>query len=207
MSGRVYVRKFDWDEARRLRAEGLTLQAIAERFGVSPTAITFAVVPGAYAAARGRRAEYQRNGGNCVDCGTRLSHNYSRPVRRCKPCASLAQATTATDTELRCYSCHEWKPDNDYPYSRSAYRNRRGRHGTCRACHTLRRQAYRERHKVPCVGCGKPALPPNEKTSGGGSQPRCRDCFHEWQAEFQRQPEQREAARQRALAQHKQRVA
>lgn len=36
---RSYARKFDWDEARRLRAEGWTFQALAARYGVNKSAI------------------------------------------------------------------------------------------------------------------------------------------------------------------------
>ena len=36
-------RRFDYDEAKRLREQGLTLAAIAERLGVSARAVLYAV--------------------------------------------------------------------------------------------------------------------------------------------------------------------
>lgn len=151
---REYVRKFDWDEAKRLRKQGMTYKAIAETLGVSVTAVSLACNPRQYAINRQTTSAYQRRG-TCVDCGERISSNYSKAILRCRECSALHQATTVRDSELLCSSCREWKPDTSFPFSRSEPSARRGRHGTCSECQTRLRKAYRERHKVPCAnGCG-----------------------------------------------------
>jgi hypothetical protein len=177
MTARVYQRRFDWDEARRLRSDGRTYAQIARRCGVSHTAV-LRVLNDDRQAERVRLAARQR-GGMCVDCGREISRNTSRPVLRCVPCWALSITTTVRDGEIRCVGCHEWKPDNEFPRNRAKGRvMARGRHSSCRSCLTVARREYRERHKVPCVGCGRPALPANEKGKRGGSVPRCRSCFH-----------------------------
>lgn len=188
-------RTFSWDEAKRLRSQGLTYREIANHLGVSDSAVVFACDDRQRAMAENYKAEWQRRN-TCVDCGKRTSRNRLGHVSRCLSCSAKARATTVRETTLRCSSCGEWKPDNAFPYSRAARQTHRGRHQQCRACQTIARRAYRNRHKVPCVGCGKPALPPSEKGTHGTSQPRCRDCMYDWM----RLPEQREAARKRALA-------
>lgn len=154
MSPRVYVRKFDWDEARARREAGESYAAIARALGVSATAIRFACDPGEYARARRGNALFQRSG-VCVDCGGACSRNCSRPVSRCGRCAALALVTSVRPDALQCVGCREWKPDDAFPSNR-AEPHRRNRHGQCRACQTRNKRAYRERTRVPCsTGCGR----------------------------------------------------
>jgi hypothetical protein len=178
---RVYVRKFDWDEARRLRAEGWSYQAIAERLGVSASAV-WQVLTGAR-----RKAEYRernrealrrlyRGKGSCADCGGPIWLHTARKHPRCTDCAAKRKTVTVRPDTLRCFSCGEWKPDALFPYSRS-HRSRRGHHGACRACQAKVRQAHRERQKRPCEGCGRPALPPSEKGRRGRARVLCLDCY------------------------------
>lgn len=179
MSGRVYVRKFDWDEAVRLRASGLTLQAVASQLGVSVTAVQLACDPRLRAVNELRVAEYQRRG-RCRTCGGRCSRNASGPQGECRACAYKRQATTVRPKSLRCWSCKVWKPDTDFPWNRAEAELRRGRHGTCRVCQTILRTAYRQRRRVPCVNCGQPRSHPGER-SGKGVSCRdtglCRECY------------------------------
>lgn len=179
MSGRAYERKFDWDEARRLRATGLSYAEIARRLGVSDSAVNRVCNPALMNATALRLSQFFVR--KCHYCGGRAVHNPYSPnahhVPRCRDCFNEQKATSVRDTELHCALCDTWKPDNDFPWSRAAALQRRGRHQTCRACCTRARQEYRERHKAPCACCGSPALPPNEKTTRGTSYPRCRDCY------------------------------
>lgn len=146
MSGRVYARKFDWDEARRLRSQGWTLVEIARKFGVSPRAVGYAVNDEILARMRAYHAEYQR-GGTCVDCGAEISHNASRPVSRCVRCSAIRLGTSARDGELFCFRCKEWKPDDAFPRSRSEKFARRERHTLCRSCQTEAKREYRKRNR------------------------------------------------------------
>jgi hypothetical protein len=135
--------------------------------------------------------------GTCVDCGAQC-----RTVsKRCRECHLARVTKPAVDSAGRvfCTSCEKWLSSALFAFdSRKSERGFRRLY--CRECETAARRAYRDRHKVPCVGCGAPALPLNEKRTNGGREPRCRACFHAWQAEFMREPEQRELQRQRALA-------
>lgn len=181
-------RRFDWDEARRLRAKGWTYPALADRFEVSKMAVRLACNDGARARNRARNAAYQSSG-VCPECGGQATRHYG-PLgqRRCKSCAGKARATNVRDGTLRCKTCREWKPDDAFPFNRAGSKAHRGRHDTCRVCSTKLRQAYRERHKMPCVGCGRPVLPPNEKTTHGSDVPRCRDCYQRagWLRDYER---------------------
>lgn len=139
-------RKFDWAEAQRLRRQGWTYTRIAERLGVSYQAVRFACDARARNMAALLNFERQRQG-TCCDCGTQISSNAAKPAKRCWQCASLHRATSVRETTLRCVSCGEWRPDNDFPYSRSARPVWRGRHSVCRACQTIVKRAYRARLK------------------------------------------------------------
>jgi ribosomal protein L37AE/L43A len=176
VSPRVYERKFDWDEARQLYVSGVALKDIAERFGVTYNAVRLAVNDEARKRAREYLANWQRSG-VCPDCGTQTTRRATTGDTRCIDCASRRRATSVRSTALLCSGCRKWKPDDDFPLNRvKRGKQRRGRHNFCRACSTKARQDYRERHKVPCVSCGKPALPPSEKGTHGAAFPRCRSC-------------------------------
>jgi len=151
---RVYVRKFDHEEARRRHAAGETFKQIAETLGVSHGAISYAVTPGAAGRMTARTSSWQK-GGICPECGGPCSRNRSVSAHRCMACAAKARITTVRATELYCGDCKSWLPDNSFPRNRSET-HRRGRHDVCRSCTTIRKRDYRERHKVPCShGCGR----------------------------------------------------
>lgn len=180
MSGRVYERKFDWDEARRLRKEGMTYVEIASLMGVSATAVRIACDQRARATSYVNSAEYARSG-VCVDCGGRMSRNSTRPQLRCLSCHHRflrETAPTVRDTELRCFKCERWLPDLAFPHDRNNLA-RRGRHRECTDCQTAARRAYRERHKVPCVNCGAPRLAASETKPGMRKTGLCVACYQQ----------------------------
>ncbi len=174
MSARVYVRRFDRDEARRLVEEGHTQSSVAEMLGVSASAVWFAVHPSAYERNMVLRSEWQRTG-VCPDCGAKTSRTGGIGSRRCIPCAARLATTSVRETELLCFSCREWKPDAAFPCNRGERAAcRRGRHNHCRACQTVLRREYRHRNRVPCRACGEPCSAPNETRDATGL---CRRCY------------------------------
>jgi hypothetical protein len=152
---RAYKRKFPHEEARRLRASGLTYVEIARHFGVSDTAVMLACDPVQ------RRRYYERSreylmGGTCIDCGGRCTLKGQR-CRSCYTRLKVESAPSVRPTTLRCAVCRQWKSDSEFsPESLRPNPARRGRRGLCRSCDTAARRRYRERHKVPCRGgCGR----------------------------------------------------
>lgn len=168
-------RKFDHDKARARRAAGESVASLAERYGVTETAIRVAV--DARARLRYEMYQAQRQRSVCGECGDPCSWNPSQQeAPRCRACHAKARATTVRFDGLLCLACREWKWDSEFPWSR-AEPHRRGRHNSCRACQTKLRRDYRNRHKVPCVRCGAPALPPSEKSATSTDFARCRPCY------------------------------
>lgn len=154
-------RSFDYDEANRLRGEGLTYQAISERLGVSNTAVQLACKPAARANANANHAEWQRQG-KCVDCGGPCTRQGGLPAHRCVTCFALAIGTTAREGELECSRCKEWKADAAFPHNRTEKIARRGRHGVCRSCQAEMRRKARHSRRVPCLSCGEPCAHPDD---------------------------------------------
>lgn len=178
-NGRVYQRKFDHEEAQRRYAAGELASALAREYGVTRHAVA-SVVSDRTKATRRRYEMHVKLAGVCERCSAPTNLAAQRNGSRfCRDCASDNQATSVGDGVLMCFKCREWKLDDDFPHTVSGAIRRRGRHSFCRACQTKARQEYRERRKVPCVVCGKPALPPNEKTTRGALLARCRECYHE----------------------------
>lgn len=153
MSARVYERKFDWDEARRLCAEGLSYDQIGARLGVSGTAVYRVVVPGIRERMNAASVAWTR-GGTCPDCGKiGVSRTRLDKSRRCVDCAHKKMVTSVRDGELLCFGCREWKPDHDFPRNRGKRaRVRRDRHNFCRGCQAPMRQRSRERARLGKVG-------------------------------------------------------
>jgi hypothetical protein len=88
---------------------------------------------------------WQRSG-KCPDCGAQTTRHNAVKDRRCHHCASIAQATTVRDGELRCVTCKEWKPDDQFSSDKRKIA-RRYRHRQCRACSTKARRDYRHRNR------------------------------------------------------------
>ena len=146
MSGRRVgrPRQFDWDQARRLRAEGIPVAEIAERFGVSTTSVYFATND------EQRERQYRMlseraywRTGACVDCGTPVSR--FRPGSRCRDCNAKNMAFTVRDDCLLCTRCDRWLPDDNFPGGKASMQ-RRGRHSLCRPCQTETRREWRQRN-------------------------------------------------------------
>lgn len=193
---RVYVRRFDHDEARARYGAGESIRALANEYGVSTSAVRFALFPDEKL--RNYEAVKRWQQGVCESCGgpaMRLvgSKKLHNPDGRtlCAACwAKLRRKPLRLRADgvlvYQCSHCEEWKPlDQFAPRVRrrleAGENPRRNSGATCRACSTAARQAYRERHKQPCERCGKPALPPNEKGGNGRARDRvlCLDCYRE----------------------------
>lgn len=144
-------RRFDWDEARRLRAEGWTLVALAERFSVSRAAIVFATNDAARKRAHERvTAKFRMI---CDDCGGPCSHNFWARTGRhdrivCQKCAGVRRSEEALlsrmneDGDLACSQCGEYKPMDAFSGNGRGYPR-----SECRSCETIRRQAWREANR------------------------------------------------------------
>ena len=144
-------RKFDWDEARRLRAQGYTYAAIATRLGVSTTAVIHACDPRQRLRARLITAAHQQSG-TCIDCGKRCCRNDTLLRRgihkgRCRECASKHAATTVRDDALKCVTCKQWLWDTAFPHD-ARMAHRRGRHRECTACNTKSKREWRRRKQA-----------------------------------------------------------
>ncbi len=164
---RIYIRKYDHDECRRLYAQGASVSELAERYGVTTTAITICVDPEARARNYARASAFYKT--SCEDCGNPCLIA-SAPMKRAKSGRSLCAICSAKERRenvqvdgdgtviaVHCASCKEWKPaeafgkGKRYPDLREG-----GFHNGCRACNVAMRRAYRNRHKVPCEGgCGR----------------------------------------------------
>lgn len=143
---RVYVRKFDHEEARKRYEAGARVADLAREYGVTDSAVSKVVVPERYAKDLRRKSEWQRNG-TCPDCGGRASRNHGKiGQHRCISCAAALKATSVREHELRCSRCREWKPDDAFSSNRKEQR-RRGRHKFCRRCSTVVKREYRERNR------------------------------------------------------------
>ncbi len=141
---RVYERKFDWDDARRLHADGVSYAELGRRFGVTARAVRRVCDEEFRARDAARSAEWMR-GGTCPDCGVQTSRTSRADSHRCQACAAMALATSVRETTLRCQTCREWKPDDSFPRHKGKIA-RRGRHKQCTACVTVARRIYRHSH-------------------------------------------------------------
>lgn len=174
---RVYVRKFDHDEARARFAAGETVAEIARSCGVSWQAVNFVVRPAALAR---HQAYYEGWRKATCACGAPCQRAVFRGEEpRCVRCAADGRATSVREDELKCSRCQQWKPDDAFLSNRHRSSEiRRHRHGLCRPCQTEVRRDYRNRTKVPCVRCGEPTLSQAEKTAGSRTPTGlCAACF------------------------------
>lgn len=144
---RVYERKFDWDEARRLHDGGLTYAEIARRLGVSNQSIRYACVPGEYERMLTAKKALQASG-VCPDCGTRTTRMAGGRSRRCKDCAAKA-AVRMKDGNVWCPTCKQWKPLRAFSPSRSG--GGRPVHNECKSCQAERRREWRARKRAEGV--------------------------------------------------------
>ena len=133
-------RTFDWDEAVRLRRQGLPLKAIGDLLGVSAQSIRMATDPEARERENAdRRTRLYRE--TCPDCGGPRNHYNAR----CLSCSHKAKVTSVRPDTLRCMVCREWKPDTEFAGDRSRP-HRRHRRTECRSCHAASKRAWRQRN-------------------------------------------------------------
>jgi hypothetical protein len=159
-------RKFDWDEAARLKRSGLSYAAIGSRLGVSANAIRRAVDPDYRAKDIASSIRWQASG-VCSECGGRAT----RPYLRCRKCSAVHAATSVRNGEAKCFSCRRWLPLDAF---RRVSRPGRVVAQECRECNTRNRRERRHRDAPLCANCGR-------RTGGDHRRepPLCRDC---WQA-------------------------
>jgi hypothetical protein len=142
---RVYKRKFDWDEAARLRALGLSYRAIGNRLGVSDSAVEYALKPERRArlAVTGRRWIMS---GVCPDCGKQgtTRPEYGQGSGRCRDCANRAMAH-GDDTHAKCFCCKRWLPHSEFTKG-SQRKSLGGLHSFCRECQTAAKRDWRHRN-------------------------------------------------------------
>lgn len=182
---RVYRRRFDHDEARRLRnEEGLSYTALAKRFGVSPTAVQRVCDLDV----RTRMEETRRRHlyTACSVCGGPAS-KYVRPtsprpdgVVLCTRCAAKENRTRFRYDELgalaavRCTTCKRWLEPGEFCRARGKSESL---HGSCRACNTAHRRERRLRRRVPCLRCGRLRSHPDDTHKRGyPDSGLCADC-------------------------------
>lgn len=135
--GRVYTRKFDHDEARRLHETGESYSALGRRYGVSATAVR-RVCDHEFARCLEERARaFQQSA--CPGCGAPTWAG-----RHCVDCVARAR-TKVHDGRAYCPACDTWKPVEDF--SPSNGRRRRGVHMECRVCDTARRRRWRQENR------------------------------------------------------------
>lgn len=153
-------RKFDYDEARRLRAQGMTYAEIGALLGVSGSAIHLACNDAARERNNANSARWTRENARRAcsgGCGRLVWTHMKGRTGYCPTCFAreIRAADSVRPTLLFCHYCEEWKPDEDFPRRRSLIA-RRGRAAGCRVCQTELKRDWRERNKVPCShGCGR----------------------------------------------------
>ncbi len=141
---RTYERKFDWDEAKRLQAGGLNYTQIAERLGVTRSAV-YRALNDAFRKRQEDGVKRWQSNGTCPNCGNRASRTGGIGQHLCMACSHDLMATTVRPDELQCMTCREWKQDTGFPHDRNR-RARRQRHNQCRACLTQAKREWRARY-------------------------------------------------------------
>lgn len=144
--GRVYVRRFDYDEAQRRYDAGESIRTLADAYGVTYESVR-RVVTESGRTVRPLQNERAKGAGACDRCGGPMNaHSRISGSRLCRSCASEDLVTTVRADSLRCVTCKEWKPDRAFPHDRQRP-HRRGRHNQCTACQTKAKRAYRKRQR------------------------------------------------------------
>lgn len=176
-------RKFDHDEARALRAQGVEVKEIAVYCGVSISRV-YQVCDPDYEAKEAKRAaltgaKWQTVCHYCGGLAVWNRYQARHPVPRCRACFVQSRTGVSVyvrDGELFCTSCQTWLPDEAFP-ARSDATYRRGRHSWCSPCNTANRYRTREARKVPCRACGKPRTNPKDNRGHGRDSGLCKHCY------------------------------
>jgi hypothetical protein len=139
-------RRFDWDEAAKLRSEGWSYERIAKQLGVSASGVQRVLVPGLAEKMLAHCAAWQSANkpwrGVCPGCGGPASNARGDRARCCLACASKRRATSVRADTLRCSTCRRWLSDDHFPRQAACIR-RRGRHRQCRSCGAIVKRDYR----------------------------------------------------------------
>jgi hypothetical protein len=157
-------RAFDWDEAKRLRAQGLTYREIGERLGVSGQSVMCACDA---AVRRRHRAQSRTLHESYRDpcrggCGVLVSYRGLKPsTGYCKECWA---ERVRFEAEMR-----------DSHGTESRYTKLGCRCALCRAAASEAKRKRRERSRVPCShGCGTLVDAINRRNPG--KPPECQPC-------------------------------
>lgn len=151
-NGRIYERRFDWDEARRLRRQGLAYEEIARRLGVTGAAVARVCDPRIRDRMASTTAAWMASG-TCEVCGARCSRNSARAYMRCAECANEEKRDLAREALLNergwvlCTRCGEHKPMSHFSVDRDKRRSLGGLRQFCRACETAAKRDWRRRNQ------------------------------------------------------------
>lgn len=142
---RIYTRAFDHEEARRLREDGWTYPALAERYGVSATALQRVCNPRVRERMDARSNDWIREHmrAPCLGgCGRLVWLQTPGRSGYCPTCVGKRKAAVnVREGELRCTRCGEWKADAEFGTKKR--KTRRGRRTWCRPCEAAARRAHR----------------------------------------------------------------
>lgn len=189
-TNRLYVRRFDHEEAARRYWAGETQTALAREYGVTPKAVRQAIArlrPEVRERDTARKRAWRAT--TCEGCGAPAVKRKHNPDGRvlCVSCRGKTRRKRLRYSAdgvllLECPGCGEWKPLAEH-LPRTRRRLAEGKAAGpsyCHSCVARQRQAYRLRHRVPCERCGAPCLAPTEKgRRGRPGRSLCLACFRE----------------------------
>lgn len=180
----------DEQRARHYHEHGYTHADIAVILGCSAQWVYYLLNPDARARLNARSRAWMTSG-TCARCGGQMTRNKQglyttgKPYVHCGKCraeldAEAGFARRVQGDTLLCRTCHVRKPFSAYPQRmvRRFLERRKGRAPRCTACDTAARIAYRERHRVPCLACGRPRTGDGKRRNQRGIDTGlCRDCY------------------------------
>lgn len=158
-------RKFDHDEARRLRAEGMTYTELARRMGVNFTAVKRVCDEEVRKRMDAEAARWTRDNSRIPcrgGCGRLVWMHQPGRSGYCPTC--FGQKITEANG-----------PMHGTPTGYGSIR--RCRCEDCRRAATEAKRRFRESRKVPCVRCGELRLHPNDASSRAGGTGLCVSCW------------------------------
>lgn len=134
-------RAFDHDEAKRLRATGMTYRAIGELLGVTDQSVRVACNPDVrkYYSDMQKKLRYYHK--PCPQCAKPMSRYNAKGL--CRSCWGISKRGPIRPDMLRCSLCRLWLPDEEFSVSRQNVA-RRERSGECKRCAALRRRDERQ---------------------------------------------------------------
>lgn len=161
-------RAFDWDEAKRLRAQGLTYKEIGEHLGVSSHAAMCACNEKVRRKQRAlsRKLIEDRKEPCRGGCGVLIHAHYGESREISGYCRDCLSERRRFEAEMR----HSHGTE-------SRYVNLGCRCPLCREAASQARRRRRERSRVPCShGCGR--MVDSTGRRNPSKPPECRPCSH-----------------------------